>query len=133
MQRLHFMMPNHNDVPQHMINFFWTKPLIVKISHIEAQIADGKMCSFQDNIQMDDQESRGLWQKKKKYVSGNAIINVHFGIIKVVVLESLTYLSFQRCITNLHFYFKCLAYRQIFLQICTNQCCVSNNMLRLAV
>lgn len=38
-----------------MINFFLTKPRIVKINHIEAQIADGEMCSVQDNIEMDDQ------------------------------------------------------------------------------
>ena len=37
-----------------MINFFLTKPLIVKINHIGAQIADGEMCSIQDNIEMDD-------------------------------------------------------------------------------
>lgn len=36
-----------------MINFFLTKPLIVKINHIEAQIADDEMCSVQDNIEMD--------------------------------------------------------------------------------
>ena len=37
-----------------MINFFLTKPLIVKINHIEAQIADGEMCSIQENMEMDD-------------------------------------------------------------------------------
>lgn len=44
------MMPNHNDVPWNTIKNILTKPLRVKINHIEAQIAVDKMCHFQDNI-----------------------------------------------------------------------------------
>lgn len=31
-------------------NIFLTKPLIVKINQREAQMADGKMCSFRNNV-----------------------------------------------------------------------------------
>lgn len=41
------------------------------------------------------------------------------------------YQSFQMCIINLNLCFRHLAYRQIFLQICVSQGCISNNTLHL--
>lgn len=44
------MMPNHNDIPYNMIKKCLTKPLMVKVIQREAEMVDGKMCSFQNNI-----------------------------------------------------------------------------------
>lgn len=62
---------------------------MVKVIQREAEIVDGKMCSFQNNIQMDSdvEKQRNLAKKKKQHILGNAFISGHFGL-RVVAFES---------------------------------------------